>query len=150
MAVGTGTLTVSISESVTLGGKRYGNSVTETVASINDVYERIITCPTSEITLYTTHASAVAGAQFDEDLVQYVRITNHDAGNFIQLLLTDANSDEFSYRLDAGKSFIIWNHKTSMSAEEAAGAGAPDADIVSVKATADSGACDLEIMVAST
>ena len=150
MAVGTGTLTVIISESVTLGGKRYGNSVTETIASINDIYERIITCPTSEITLYTTHASAVSGAQFDEDLVQYVRVTNHDSSNFVTLRTTDANGDEFAYKLAAGQSFILWGHKTSMTADAGQDAGAVNADIVSMEATADTGACDLEIMVAST
>ena len=149
MAVGTGTLTVNISESVTLGGKRYGNSVTKTVASINDVYERIITCPTSEITLYTTHASAVSGAQFDEDLVQYVRVTNHDASNFVTLRITDAESNEFVYKLEAGASFVLGTHKAAMSAKDGADTGAVDSDIVSMEATADTGACDLEIIIAS-
>jgi hypothetical protein len=157
MAVGTGTLTVNISESVTLGGKRYGNSVTETIASINDVYERIITCPTSpEITLYTTNASTVQGSVFDRDLVQYVRVTNHDASNWCAIRITDENSDEFIMKLEAGKSFIIWTHSNdgadgAMSGGKAENAGAvPDAAIVSMEAQADTAACDLEIIVATT
>ena len=150
MAVGTGTLTVNISESVTLGGKRYGNSVTETIASINDVFERIITCPTSEIVLYLTHASVPQGYVFDKDLVQYVRVTNHDATNFVSLRVTDSNNDEFVYKLEAGQSFVLWGHAASMSAADAATAGTANADIASIEAQADTAACDLEVIVATT
>ena len=150
MAVGTGTLTVNISESVTLGGKRYGSSVTETIASINDVFERIITCPTSEIVLYLTHASVPQGYVFDKDLVQYVRVTNHDATNFVSLRVTDSNNDEFVYKLEAGQSFVLWGHAASMSAADAATAGAANADIASIEAQADTAACDLEVIVATT
>ena len=150
MAVGTGTLTVNISESVTLGGKRYGNSVTETIASVNDVFERIITCPTSEIVLYLTHASVPQGYVFDKDLVQYVRVTNHDATNFVSLRVTDSNNDEFVYKLEAGQSFVLWGHAASMSAADAATAGAANADIASIEAQADTAACDLEVIVATT
>ena len=149
MAVGTGTLTVNISESVTLGGKRYGNSVTETIASINDVFERIITCPTSEIVLYLTHASVPQGYVFDKDLVKYIRVTNHDASNFVTLRVTDSNNDEFAYKLAAGLRFILWGHAASMSAADAATAGAVNADIASIEAQADTAACDLEVVVAS-
>ena len=150
MAVGTGTLTVNISESVTLGGKRYGSSVTETIASINDVFERIITCPTSEIVLYLTHASVPQGYVFDKDLVQYVRVTNHDATNFVSLRVTDSNNDEFVYKLEAGQSFVLWGHAASMSAADAATAGTANADIASIEAQADTAACDLEVIVATT
>jgi len=150
MAVGTGTLTVNISESVTLGGKRYGSSVTETIASINDVFERIITCPTSEIVLYLTHASVPQGYVFDKDLVKYIRVTNHDATNFVSLRVTDSNNDEFVYKLEAGQSFVLWGHAASMSAADAATAGTANADIASIEAQADTAACDLEVIVATT
>jgi methionyl-tRNA formyltransferase len=150
MAVATGTLTVTITESLDVG-----TTVMDTATSIaetltcNDIFKRVITCPTSEITLYTTHASAVAGSQFDEDKIAYVRVTNHDGSNYVTLRLTDAESNEFVYKLEAGKSFMLWTHKTAMSAKDGADTGAVDSDIVSMEATANSGACDLEILIAS-
>ena len=65
------------------------------------------------------------------------------------LRLTDAESNEFVYKLEAGKSFILWTHKTAMSAKDTTDTGAPDADIVSMEAQANSAACDLEILIAS-
>ena len=150
MAIATGTLTVTITESLDVG-----TTVMDTATSIattvtcNDIFKRVITCPTSEITLYTTHASAVAGSQFDEDKVAYVRVSNHDGSNYVTLRMTDAESNEFVYKLEAGKSFILGTHKTAMSATDGGDTGAVDSDIVSMEATANSGACDLEIIVAS-
>tara|TARA_R100001082_G_C4320188_1_gene140780 strand:+ start:278 stop:736 length:459 start_codon:yes stop_codon:yes gene_type:complete len=150
MAIATGTLTVTITESLDVGTTVMdtATSVAETL-TCNDIFKRVITCPTSEITLYTTHASDVAGSQFDEDKIAYVRVTNYDGSNFITLRLTDANSDEFVYKLEAGKSFMLWTHKTAMSAADAATAGAVNADITSMKVQADTGACDLEVLIAS-
>jgi len=150
MAIATGTLTVTITESLDVGTTVMdtATSVAETL-TCNDIFKRVITCPTSEITLYTTHASAVAGATFDEDLIAYVRVTNHDASNYVVLRLTDAESNEFVYKLEAGKSFMLWTHKTAMSAKDTTDTGAPDADIVSMEAQANSAACDLEVLIAS-
>ena len=150
MPIGTSTLTVTVTESITLNGSQQGGTTTKTIADVNDLFKRIITCPTDEITLYTTHESNVAGATFDEDLVKYFRVTNHDGSNYVTLRITDANSDEFIYKLAAGESFIIWGHKTSMSAADGATAGAAGdmADILSVEAQAPTAACDLEIIVA--
>jgi hypothetical protein len=45
------TLTVSITESVSLNNKTYGNTNTLTIANVNEVDERIVTVPTSELRL---------------------------------------------------------------------------------------------------
>ena len=149
MAIATGTMTVTITESLDVGTTVMDTATSvATTITVNDIFKRVITCPTSEITLYTTHASAVAGAQFDEDKIAYVRVTNHGS-QFVTLRLTDANSDEAVYKLEAGKSFILGTHKTAFSAADAATAGAVNADITSMKAQADTGACDLEILIAS-
>jgi len=150
MAIATGTMTITITESLDVGTTVMdtATSIAETL-TVNDIFKRVISCPTSEITLYSTHASNVAGSTFDEDLIQYVRVTNYDSSNFVTLRLTDAESNEFVYKLEAGKSFMIWTHKTAMSAKDGADTGAVDADIVSMEATADTGACDLEILIAS-
>lgn len=153
MAINTGTLTVQVIETLTLNGTAIGGSNTLTVNSVQDAYKRVITVPTSpEVTLYTTHASTVGGAQFDVDLVKYIRVTNKDGSNFVAIRVTDANSDEFLYKLEAGASFILGTHATgAMSGGKAENAGAaPDAAIVSMEAQADTGACDCEIFVATT
>ena len=150
MAIATGTMTVTITEALDVGTTVMdtATSVVETI-TVNDIFKRVITCPTSEIVLYLTHASVPQGYVFDKDLVSYFRVTNHDTSNFVTLRITDSNNDEFAYKLAAGQSFLLWGHAASMSAADAATAGAVNADIASVEAQADTAACDLEIVIAS-
>jgi hypothetical protein len=157
MAIGTATMTITITESVDMNDAAGGNTVGDTSTSIaetitvNDIFKRIITCPTSEIVLYDTHDSNVAGSTFDDDLIKYVRITNHDGSNYIILRIKNADNDEFAYKLAAGQSFVLWGHESTMNAVDAGtlDIGTGWHDISSVKATANSGACDLEILIAS-
>ena len=149
MAIAQATLTVQVIETLTINGTNVGGENVLTVNSVNDAYKRIITVPTSEITIYTTHDTAIAGAQFDDDLIKYARITNKDATNFVSVRVTDANADEFIYKLNAADSFLLHSHATSMSACDTATAGAANANIVSVEVQADTAACDCEIFVAS-
>ena len=150
MAIATGTMTITITESLDVGTTVMdtSTSVSETI-TVNDIFKRVISCPTSEIVLYLSHASVPQGYVLDKDLVKYVRITNYDGSNYVTLRVTDGNNDEFAYKLEAGQSFILWGHAASMSAADAATAGAVNADIASVEAQANSGACDLEIVIAS-
>ena len=131
-------------------------SIAEVVA-VNDVLARIISVThTAEHTLYTTNDNGayISGQQFDDENITYARITNHDAdspGNFITLRLKNANDDEFSYKLPAGKSFILWGHIATMDATAGAAItlGSGDNDIVAVSAKADSNSVDVEIVVCS-
>ena len=64
-------LTVTITESLTLNGVSQGGSTIQTYSNVNEVYKRIIEVPSTEITLYTTNATAVGGSQFENDLLKY-------------------------------------------------------------------------------
>ena len=128
-------------------------SIAETV-TVNDVLARIISVThTAEHTLYTTNDNGayISGQQFDDENITYARITNHDANYYITLRLKNANDDEFSYKLPAGKSFILWGHIATMDATAGAAItlGSGDNDIVAVSAKANSGTCDVEIVVCS-
>lgn len=152
MAIATGTMTITITESLDVGTTVMDTATSTAVTrTVNDIYKRVITCPTSEILLYDTHDSNVAGSTFDDDLVKYVRITNHDGTNYIILRIKNADNDEFAYKLQAGESFLLWAHESTMNAVDAGtlDIGTGWHDISSVKATANSGACDLEILIAS-
>ena len=144
-------MTITITESVSLNGTNRGNTITKSISNIHDVMERIITVPTSEVVLYTTDASAVAGSIFDRDYVKYARITNKDASNYVVIRIKNADNDEFAYKLAAGESFVLYGHVASMNAVDAGtlDIGTGWHDISSIKATANSGAVDVEIIVAS-
>ena len=151
MAISNATMTITITESVSLNGTNRGNTITKSISNIHDVMERIITVPTSEVVLYTTDASAVAGSIFDRDYVKYARITNKDASNYVVIRIKNADNNEFAYKLAAGESFVLYGHVASMNAVDAGtlDIGTGWHDISSIKATANSGAVDVEIIVAS-
>ena len=111
------TLTVTISESVTLNGQDLGATNEKTIASINEIYKRIVTCPAnSETTLAHFHSSVADGtlAPLDIDDVKYIRITNLDDTTSVTLSLQsdvgedDSAADESaSLLIEAGRSFIM-------------------------------------------
>ena len=152
MAIATGTMTITITESLDVG-----TTVMDTATSIakevtvNDIYKRVITVSTNEVTLYDTHDSNVGGSTFDDDLISYVRISNYDGDSDVVLRLKNADNDEFAYKLGAGQSFLLWGHEGTMNAV-AAGTldiGTGWHDLSSVKATSTNSTCDLEVLIAS-
>ena len=118
-------MTISINESIIINGKNQGGTTTKSIASIANVFKRQIVCPsTSEITLYTTADSLVAGSQFDSDLIQYARITNLDDTNVVDIIITSSSADEVCKTLKAGESFLLWGHDQTILADEDALDGA--------------------------
>ena len=114
------TMTVSITESITLNGKNQGGTTTKSISSVSNIFKRQIRCPLDEITLYTTDSSTVGGSQFDSDLIKYARITNLDSANSVDIIITSATDDEVCKTLKAGESFLLWGHDASMFADGSA------------------------------
>tara|TARA_R110002020_G_scaffold229046_1_gene439801 strand:- start:3 stop:464 length:462 start_codon:yes stop_codon:yes gene_type:complete len=144
-------LSVTITEAITLNGYDQGSTNVQTIGSINNVFKRIISVPTSEVTLVTNHASNVAGATFDEDNVKYVRITNKDDTNYIDLVVANTEADEFALRLKAGTSCIFWDQNDMLNCDNTAVTpGAGMEGIASINAIANTAVVDCEIFLAST
>ena len=108
-------------------------------------------------TAYNTELSkSYLAGQFDEDNVRYIRITNLDSTNHIALVLKNENNDEFGVKVDKGCSFLYCADLAggvadTMDSADAAGI-TPNSfgDLVDITCAADSGACDVEVFVAST
>ena len=145
-------LTVTLTESISLNGYEQGSSNAATVASITSVFKRIVAVPLTEVTLYTNTASTVGGATFDVDDVKYVRITNKDGTNFVDLIVANSENDEFCLRLKAGHSFVLWDQNDVLNAVTQPATitvGAGMEGVASVNAQADTAACDVEVFIAS-
>jgi len=148
------TLTVTVTEEITLNGKDQGAKNTYTIASVTEVSNRIVNIPTSEVVVVAI-GTAVAAGQFIESTTKYIRMTNKDDANHIQLIFRNEDSDEFAVKLDAGQTFIYNGDNTggvvdTMDAVDAAGLSVAFGDLVDITALADTAACDLEIFVAGT
>ena len=110
-------LTVTLTESVTLNSTVRGSTNTLTISGIEQVMERLVTCPANNETRLVDFHSSVADATvtaMDVQDVKYIRVTNLDSSNSVTLSLQidrgedDSAADESaSILLEAGKSFIL-------------------------------------------
>ena len=144
------TLTVTISESLTMNGSAQGSTNKMTITDINEVSRRIVTCLTSEITLLTFGAAYGAGTFVAGD-VRYVRITNKDTVNSVMITTLAASSTDCSIRLDPGASYLIQSDTTAATGVVDYAADDSDTleDVTSITGIADTAVVDLEIFVAT-
>ena len=146
------TLTVTLTEEITLNGQDKGATNTLTVASVTEVSQRIINVPASEVVILAM-GTAVAAGQFVESTIRYIRITNKDDTNHVTLVFRSESGDECVHKLDYGQSFIYAGDNSGGVVDtHDANAGAIGSitldDLVDITATADTAACDLELFVA--
>jgi hypothetical protein len=147
------TLTVTLTEAITLNGQDKGATNALTVASVTEVSQRIINVPASEVVILAFSGTAVAAGQFVESTIRYIRITNKDDTNHVTLVFRSESGDECVHKLDYGQSFIYAGDNSGGVVDtHDANAGAIGSitldDLVDITATADTAACDLELFVA--
>ena len=150
------TLTVSLTESINIRGKNQGATTTQTVASINEIYKRILTITTNEATIATMSGAVASAGHFNDAAVKYMRFTNLDDTNFITLTFRNQDNDEAAIKLDAGNSFMWFADNSGgmvgvLNATQDADAASDTAlgSITNIQADANTGNCDLEIFIAS-
>ena len=150
------TLTVKVTETISLNGTAHGASNTKTFSSINEISKRILTITTNEVTIATFSAAVASTGHYNDSAVRYMRFTNLDDTNFITLTFRNQDNDEAAIKLDAGQSFI-WNADNSgglidvLNATQDADAASDTAlgDLTNIQADANTGSCDLEMFIAS-
>ena len=113
------TLVSTITESITLNGKERGSVNTLSIASVTEVFHRIVTCPTGQDTTVAPFASTAddstgAAGSLDVENVKYIRVTNLDSANPVNLSLQiDAGEDDSAadesatILIAAGRSFVM-------------------------------------------
>lgn len=104
---GTATLTLTVTEAITLNSKDEGQTHTHTINDISDIYRRTMTATTSSDATIATFSTAISSGQFVAADMRYIRITNLDDTNHVTLTFTNQNSDEVAIKVDKGQSFIM-------------------------------------------
>ena len=154
-AYSSATLTVKVTESLTIDGRDYGGSSTATFSSIKNVTRRIETITTTEATI-VTFSSVIGAGQYVAANIAYMRFTNLDDTNFITLTFKNSADDEVAIKLDAGQTFVLAGDNSGGMVDVmnaiAAGDAASDTalgDLKSIQADANTASCDMEIYIAS-
>jgi len=111
-------LTTTVTESVTLNGAVRGTTNTVTTTGINNVYERIVTCANAQTTFLAAFDSNSYGSavQIDKEDVRYIRVTNLDTTNVLELAVVGA-ATLYQVELKAGQSHILCSADNVMLAE---------------------------------
>tara|TARA_R100001463_G_scaffold1559_3_gene6817 strand:- start:2191 stop:2637 length:447 start_codon:yes stop_codon:yes gene_type:complete len=139
-------LTVTVTESYTLNGVAYGNTINKSFSSNGQVLQRIMNVSTSDPRIINFGAADEAGQVTVGDF-KYFRITNLDDTNFVMLTLYNG-ADSFFYKLAAGDVFLLMSN--DMDAIASSTSFGAFADITQIKADADTAACDIEILTVTT
>ena len=150
------TLKVKIQEDIVLDNQDYGSKRTLEISSINEISKRILTITTTESTIATFSSAVASAGHYIAADVRYIRFTNQDGTNFITLTFRNQDNDEVAIKLDAGQSFI-WNADNNggmvdvFNATQDADAASDTAlgDLTNIQADANTGSCDLEMLIAS-
>ena len=144
------TLTTTVTESVVLNGSNQGSSNTLSITGINDVYKRIVSCPASATTTILTFNDAVSGAAgaVDAQLSKYIRVTNLDSANSVELAVVGA-ATLYQVTLAAGHSHVLGSADDLMLSEaDTSPSFGTKADIASLQVNPGGNAVDVEIFIA--
>ena len=144
------TLTVTLTESLSLGGNNFGGSKELTVASITEAFKRVVRCMNSQTTTIATFSgNAFASANaIDLEDAKYIRVTNLDDTNDAEVAVVGA-ATLYQVRLSAGESHILGAPDDLMLAEaDTSPSFGTMADIASIQVNPAGNDVDVEIFVA--
>ena len=143
------TLSVTVTESITLNSVVRNSKATTTIASIGEISNRImsITNATNGTDIVDISTAASAGT-YSKTALKYMRITNLDDTNFVVIQFTDSSSHYWELKLEAGKSLVIGD--TSSIDDQADIDNFSASAIAKVIGKANTAAVDIEIYISST
>ena len=153
-------LKVKITEEVILNGKDQGGTTELTIASIKDISKRIVTIAADDDATVLVFKSTTASADgaLDKDTVKYIRITNLDDSNSVNISLQlDSDEDnsaadiQSTILLEAGRSFIMGTPDEAVQVHDSSATiSTALTDLESIIVDPGSNAGTVEVFTAST
>jgi hypothetical protein len=147
--IASGTLTVKLTESVSLNGSDMGSTNTLTVAAINEIDQRIVTIDASNVRALFEFGTVVAPGKYISANVKYLRVTNKDDTNGVSLNLESASSNCWIVVL-AGQSFILSASTGGIEADDDTTIAAPSLQDITKISAHSANPIDLDCYIALT
>ena len=152
-------LIVTINETISLNGSPHGSSNQFNIGNIKDVSKRIVTIAADDDATIAVFKSTTASADtaFDKENVKYIRITNLDGANSVNLSLQlDSGEDNsaadlsVTHLLEAGRSFMMGTVDEAVHADDdAASIVTALTDLESIIVDPGSNTGTVEVFIAS-
>ena len=120
------TLTTTIREELTLNGIERGSTNTLSITGVNEVMQRMISCPANQDTTIANFQAAVntSDGALEIGSVKYIRVTNLDTSNEVVLSLQISAAENgtadgsTSILLAAGRSYIMGTPHDGIAADD--------------------------------
>ena len=149
-------LTVTHTEDITLNGQQFGGTTIKSFSGINEISKRILTITTAECVIGTFSSAVASAGHYTAADVRYIRFTNLDGTNFVTLTFRNQDNDEVAIKVDAGQTFVLnGDNVNGMTAvlnatQDADAASSTNfGSLTNIQADADTGSCNLEVIIAS-
>jgi len=154
------TLRTTLTEECFIGGRNRNSTVTKVITGIGEIFTNITEVTTVGTDLASFASTKGAGvfstASSGAGEVKYLRITNLDDTNYVELTFSDSLTSASAvnmtvFKLDAGKSFLLSNLAFDTEDDDAVDTHELTATdtIAHIRAVANSASCDVEIVIAS-
>ena len=149
-------LTVTHTEDITLNGQQFGGTTIKSFSGINEISKRILTITTAECVIGTFSSAVASAGHYTAADVRYIRFSNLDGTNFVTLTFRNQDNDEVAIKLEAGQTLVLNGDNTNgMTAifnatqDADAASSANFGSLTNIQADADTGSCNLEVIIAS-
>ena len=149
-------LTVTHTEDITLNGQQFGGTTVKSFSGINEISKRILTITTAECVIGTFSSAVASAGHYTAADVRYLIFTNLDGTNFVTLTFRNQDNDEVAIKVDAGQTFVLNGDNVNgmtavLNATQDADAASDTAfgSLTNIQADANTGSCDLEMIIAS-
>jgi|TARA_R100000084_G_scaffold38238_1_gene15326 hypothetical protein len=136
---------ITITESISLGGVDRGGTHTRTISSVSEMDRRVMEVSSSAETSLIDLDTSNGKGQFVRSNIRYIRITNLDDSNWIRVRFMKAGAETADVKVLASSTFMLSDG--SMDVDGSAGSFSAFVDIDDIKAQANGAACDVELVV---
>ena len=143
------TLTVTVTESIVLNGSNMGATNTLSVASINEINQRIVTIDAGNVRTLFNFGGAVAAGEFVRANVKYLRITNKDDTNTVSINIR-GNATNCWVEVEPSGSFMLTTASTMMEADDDTTVATPVLEDLQIISAYSASGADLDCYIALT
>ena len=143
------TLTVTFTESIVLNGSNMGATNILSLASINEINQRIVTIDAGNVRTLFNFGGAVAAGEFIRANVRYLRITNKDDTNTVSINVR-GNATNCWVEVEPSGSFILTTASSMMEADDDTTVATPVLEDLQIISAYSASGADLDCYIALT
>ena len=144
-----GTLTVKLTESISLNGSEMGSTNTLTINAVNEINQRIVTVDAGNVRTLFNFGGTISAGEFVRANVKYLRITNKDDTNTVSINIR-GNATNCWVEVEAGGSFVLTTGTSMMQADDDTSVDTPVLEDLNTISAYSANVIDLDCYMALT